>query len=68
MGATICGSGNVQILQRELQSPVLGMVVVSDAEGDVDRVARQEWRLLKTLRHVPAQGVKGDLRAEVSSW
>jgi hypothetical protein len=41
------------------------VIVVPDGESDVDAITRQQWRLLQTLGHVPAQGVKGNSGAEV---
>jgi len=52
-----------EIPQGEFQAAVFGVVVVSDGEGDVDRIARQHRRLLEALGHVPAQGVEGDFRS-----
>src|SRR5271166_1746841 len=47
-----------QIPQRQFQPAVLGMVVVTDGEGDIDGVSGQERRLLQAFGHVPAEGVE----------
>src|SRR5258708_3102552 len=34
------------------------MIVVANSEGDVDDVAGEQWRLLQSFGHVPAEGVE----------
>src|SRR4029453_3474087 len=48
----------LEVSQRQLQPPVLGMVVVPHAERDVEGVAGQQFCHLHTFGHVPAQGVE----------
>src|SRR5580704_16059924 len=67
MVITICGRRQTKVPQGELQTSVFGMVVVSDAESDVDGITRQKWNLLNPLCHVPTQSVERDLRAEIIS-
>src|ERR1700680_3572500 len=42
------------------------MIVVADREGDIDRIARQEGRLLQALSHVPAKCVESDFSSQFS--
>src|SRR5215469_12032612 len=67
MDIITCGKWNPQVAQRELQASVFWMVVVPNAEGDVDGISCQERGLLETLSHVPAQCIEGNLRAEINS-
>src|ERR1700685_3332572 len=54
-------NGQPKITEGEFQATVFGMIVVTDSESHIDRIAGQERRLLQTLGHVPAQSVEGDL-------
>src|SRR5258708_3590255 len=60
-------SGQSKVAQRKFQATVFGVIVVSDGESDIDRIAGQERRLLHTLGHVPAEGVERDLSSKISS-
>ena len=48
-----CGLG-LDIAKRELQTAELRMLVLIDAEGDVESISGQELSFLHGLRHVPA--------------
>ena len=50
--------------KREFQAAIFGVVVVPDSEGNVERIARQEGCLPQALRHVPAEGIEGNLRSQ----
>ena len=67
MRRALSGRRYLEIAQGEFQAAVFGMIVVSDGEGDIERIARQQRRLLQALGHVPAQGVEGDLARKSSS-
>src|SRR5450631_1317291 len=43
------------------------MIVVSDGEGDIERVAREERGFLQAFGHVPAQGVESNFISKISS-
>src|SRR5450631_1444524 len=43
------------------------MIVVSDGESDIERVAREERVFLHAFGHVPAQGVESDFISKISS-
>lgn len=43
-----------EVPQRQLQSAVLRMVVVPDAERNIERIARQQFGCLQAFCHVPA--------------
>ena len=47
--------GNLEVAEREFQSPKIGVIVVIEGESDVQRVAGQKFRLLDALGHAPAQ-------------
>ncbi len=52
-----------EVAQRKLQASILWMVVMSDAEGDVERISGEKFRSLQALCHVPAESVKGNVAA-----
>jgi hypothetical protein len=41
------------------------MIVVSYAESDIKRIARQQFRRLQAFRHAPAQRVEGNVAPPV---
>ena len=61
----VCASGCVEIAKRKLQAAVLRMVVVSDAERDIDVISGQQRRFLKAFGHVSAESIEGNLRSEI---
>lgn len=52
--------GNLEVAEREFQSPEIGVIVVIEGEGDVQRVAGQKFCLLDALGHAPAQDIVHD--------
>src|SRR5215469_460425 len=65
MATTICGNRRPEVSQRQLQSAVLGMVVVANRECDIDRISSQKRALLEAFGHVPAESIEGNLRSQV---
>src|SRR5216683_8358091 len=51
-----------KIAEREFQAAEVGMIVVTNGEGNVDGVARQKRRLLQAFGHAPTQGVENNSR------
>src|SRR4029077_3319303 len=49
-----------EVSQREFQAAIFGVIVIVEAERDVESIAREQTSLLTTLRHVPTQGIEGD--------
>src|SRR5258707_1949214 len=58
--SSLARGAHSEVAQGEFQAAVLGMIVVSDGERDVNGVAGEKRRLLQALGHVQAQGVKHD--------
>src|SRR5690349_7513771 len=49
-----------KIPQRQFQSTVLRVVVVIEAERDIQGIAGKQLRLLKPFRHMPSQRFESD--------
>src|SRR5207248_11102741 len=56
-----------KIAQGEFEATVFGMVVVADAEGDVEGIASEKFRDLEAFGHVPAQGVEANVATPLVS-
>ena len=67
MATTICGNRRSEVSQRKLQSAVLGMIVVANAECEIDRISCQKRAWLETFGHVPAESIEDNLASQVSS-
>jgi len=52
-----------EVAKGKLEAPIFRMVVVSDGEGDVDRIAGKKLGSLEPFRHVPAEGVERHIPA-----
>src|SRR6266436_6869036 len=52
-----------EVAKGKLEPPIFRMVVVSDGEGDVDRIAGKKLGSLEPFRHVPAEAVERHIPA-----
>src|SRR6266852_4007941 len=60
------GSHSLKIADGQLQTSELGMVILSDGEGNIEGVARQQLLLLEALGHAPRERVEGNRAAPIA--